>query len=119
MEGTTATCTVVGATLTLAMAVLVASAALVAVTVTVWVLPMADGAWYSPPLVIVPIAGFTDHVTAVFVVPVTAAANCCACPAARCAELGDTLTVTEGWSTTVATPFRVAGPAMVADTVRV
>jgi hypothetical protein len=31
---------------------------------------------YSPPLEIVPAAGLTDQVTAVLVVPVTAAVNC-------------------------------------------
>jgi hypothetical protein len=48
------------------------SAALVAVTVYD---PAEVGAVYKPPLVIVPPEVF--HVTAVLVVPVTAAANCC------------------------------------------
>jgi hypothetical protein len=61
---------------TLAVAILLASAALVAVTVTVCGLPSVAGAVYSPPLEIVPTAGLTDHVTAVFVVPITAAVNC-------------------------------------------
>jgi len=61
---------------TLAVAVLLVSAALVAVTVTVWGLASVAGAEYKPPLEIVPTAGLSDHVTAVFAVPVTAAVNC-------------------------------------------
>ena len=74
MEGLTATCTT-GVMITLAVAVLLASATLVAVTVTVCGLLSAAGAVYKPPLEIVPTAGLTDHVTAVLLVPVTAAAN--------------------------------------------
>jgi hypothetical protein len=55
---------------------LVESAALVAVTVTVCGMLSVGGAEYKPPLEILPTAGLTDHVTAVFVVPVTAAVNC-------------------------------------------
>jgi hypothetical protein len=65
-----------GTTVTLAVAFLVASATLVAVTVTVCGLPSVAGAEYRPALEIVPAAGFTDHVTAIFVVPITAAVNC-------------------------------------------
>jgi hypothetical protein len=65
-----------GVIVTLALAFLVVSATLVAVTVTVCGLPSAAGAVYNPPLEIVPSAGLTDHVTAVFVVPVTVAVNC-------------------------------------------
>jgi hypothetical protein len=60
----------------LAVAVLLVSAALVAVTVTVCGLLSVAGAVYRPPLEIVPTAGLTDHVTAVFVVFFTAAVNC-------------------------------------------
>jgi hypothetical protein len=60
---------------TLAVAFLLASATLVAVTVTVCGPLSAAGAVYSPPLEIVPTAGLTDHVTAVLLVPVTAAEN--------------------------------------------
>ena len=60
----------------LAVAVLLVSATLVAVTMTVCRLPSAAGAVYRPPLEIVPTAGLTDHVTAVFVIPVTVAVNC-------------------------------------------
>ena len=65
-----------GTTVILAVAILLVSAALVAVTVTVCGLLSVAGAVYRPPLEIVPTAGLTDHVTAVFVVPVTAAVNC-------------------------------------------
>ena len=75
VEGLTVTCTG-GTTLTLASAFLLASAALVAVTVTVCGPLSVVGAVYRPPLEIVPAAGLTDQVTAVLVVPVTAAVNC-------------------------------------------
>ena len=75
MDGLTVTCTG-GTTVTLAVAVLLASATLVAVTVTVCGLVSVAGAEYRPPPEIVPTAGLTDHVTAVFVVPITAAAYC-------------------------------------------
>ena len=65
-----------GTTVTLAVAVLLVSATLVAVTVTVCGLLSVAGAAYRPPLEIVPTAGLTDQVTAVFVVPVTTAVNC-------------------------------------------
>jgi uncharacterized membrane protein len=73
--GLTVTCTG-GTTVTLAVAFLLVSATLIAVTVTVCGLLTVAGAVYRPPLEIVPTAGITDHVTAVFVVPVTAAVNC-------------------------------------------
>jgi hypothetical protein len=86
--------TVTGAVIVmLATACLLGSAPLVAVTVTVCWLLSAAGAVYRPALEIVPTAGFTDQVTAIFVVPVTAAVNCCVCPAERLAVAGDTLTV--------------------------
>jgi hypothetical protein len=75
VDGLTVTCTG-GTTVTLAVAVLLVSATLVAVTVTVCGLPSVAGAEYRPPLEIVPTAGLTDHVTAILVVPVTAAVNC-------------------------------------------
>ena len=74
MDGLTVTCTT-GVIVTLAVAVFVASATLVAVTVTVCGPLSAAGAVYNPPLEMVPTAGLTDHVTAVLLVPVTAAAN--------------------------------------------
>ena len=75
MDGLTVTCTE-GTMVMLAVAVLLVSAALVALTVTVCGLLSVAGAVYRPPLEIVPTAGLTDHVTAVFVVPVTVAVNC-------------------------------------------
>jgi hypothetical protein len=75
VAGLTVTCTG-GTTVTLAVAFLLVSATLVAVTMTVCGLPSVAGAEYRPPLEIVPTAGLTDHVTAVFVVPFTAAVNC-------------------------------------------
>jgi hypothetical protein len=75
VDGLTVTCTE-GTTVTLAISFLLVSATLVAATVTVCGLLSAAGAEYRPPLEIVPTAGLTDHVTAVFVVPVTAAVNC-------------------------------------------
>jgi hypothetical protein len=59
-----------------ALAVLVLSAALVAVTVTVCCELMEDGAVNNPLVEMLPTAGLTDHVTAVFVVPVRDAVNC-------------------------------------------
>jgi hypothetical protein len=51
----------------------VESAALVAITVTVWELPIEPGAVYSPAAPMLPTTGLIDHVTAVLLVPVTAA----------------------------------------------
>jgi hypothetical protein len=65
-----------GASEITAAADFVLSAALVAVTVTEVADETVAGAEYRPALEIVPTAGFSDHVTAVFVVPVTAAVNC-------------------------------------------
>ena len=59
-----------------ALAVFVASAALIAVTITELELEIVAGAVYKPLVEIVPTAGFSDHVTAVFVAPETVAANC-------------------------------------------
>ena len=36
-----------------------------------------------------------DHVTAVLVVPVTVAENCCSAPVETCTEAGETLTLTD------------------------
>ena len=58
-------------TVTLALVDLLASATLVALTVYV---PAVLGAVYKPEAEIVP--PVADHVTAVFVVPVTDAVNC-------------------------------------------
>ena len=47
-----------------------------AVTVTVWEEDITAGAVYRP-LLIVPIAGFRPHVTAVLPIPDTVAVKCC------------------------------------------
>jgi hypothetical protein len=71
-----------GVTVTFAVADWVGSCTLVAVTVTDRGLETEAGPTYRPvfdtvPTVeLPPVAPFTDHVTAVFVVPVTAAVNC-------------------------------------------
>jgi hypothetical protein len=56
-----------------AVADFVESAALVAFTVTVWEPLIEAGAVYSPAALMLPTAGLSDHVTAVLLVPVTAA----------------------------------------------
>lgn len=85
-----------GTTTTDAVVCLLVSATLVAVTVTVVVL-ITEGACNRPPLEIVP--AVTDQVTAVFVVPCTAATNCCIAPETREIEVGDIETETDGATT--------------------
>ena len=120
MPGDTVTVTA-GVTVTLAAADLVGSCTLVAVTVT-----LSDrepgseaGPVYRPVFDTVPtgemlaIVPFTDHVTAVFVVPVTTAVNCCFCPGDKLTETGVTLTATDvrDWSmglSNLPAPFRSA-----------
>jgi hypothetical protein len=86
-------------TATDAPALLVGSATLVAVTVCP---PAVDGAVYNPPVLTVPTVLFppftpsTDQVTAVFVVPVTVAVNCCVPPSATIAVVGEMVTVIVG-----------------------
>ncbi len=100
-------------TLTLAEADLVVSAALIAVTVYV---PAVVGAVYSPVLETVP--PFADQVTAVLVVPVTVARNCCVPPVANEADVGDNETATTGVLTvTVAEADLVESALLVALTV--
>jgi hypothetical protein len=114
----------VAVTVTVALALFVVSAWLVAVT-TCW--PALDGAVYRPAVEMVPTVALppvmvsTDHVTAVFCVPVTAAWNCCVAPAAMLADVGliematlggGVVTVTE----TVAFALFVVSAALVADT---
>jgi hypothetical protein len=65
----------VGTRFIVALALFVGSAALVAVSVTACLTAIVVGAIYSP-LVIVPIAGANDQVTAVFAVPAAVAVNC-------------------------------------------
>jgi len=81
-----------GFTVTVALPDLVGSATLVAVTVTVCEVVTVDGAVYSPAVLRVPTAGLNDQFTAVFVVPVTVAVNCCVCEAVRSAVAGETET---------------------------
>src|SRR5438552_19074589 len=71
---------------TVALADLVASATLVAVTIAV-VFDVTVEAVYSPELLIVPFVAV--HVTAVLVVPVTVAVNCCVPPDATVALVGE------------------------------
>ena len=72
-----------GWSVTVAVAVLVLSAELAAVTVTVCAEASDAGAVYKPLVEMLPTEGLIDHVTAVFVDPVTDAVNCCAPPAVR------------------------------------
>ncbi len=90
--GETDTATVAGAvTVTVADADLVVSATLVAFTVYV---PPVLGAVYKPLEEIVPPVAV--QVTAVFVVPVTVAVNCCVPPVLSEATVGETVTATGG-----------------------
>ncbi len=71
---------------------------------------------YRPADEIVP--PLVDHVTAVFVVPVTVAANCCVPPVVRDADEGEIATVTAGTVTvTDADANLVVSAALVAVTV--
>jgi hypothetical protein len=54
------------------------------------------------------------HVTAVFVVPLTVAVNCCVWPSPSDAVPGTTETTTGGFSVTVAIALFVASAALVA-----
>ncbi len=72
------------------------------------------GAVYRPELEIVPTALFRDQVTAVFVVPVTAAVNCFVAPEDNVAEVGLTETATRGTRSTVAVSNFVGFAAAVA-----
>ena len=76
-----------------AVADLVVSATLVAATVTVCCELMLDGAVYSPADEIVPTLGLIDQVTAVLLVPVIVAVNCCVWFADRVAVVGLTDTL--------------------------
>jgi hypothetical protein len=62
-----------GFRVTVAATDLVESAALVALTVTVSELVIEAGAVYRPAALMLPTTGLIDHVTAVLLVPVTAA----------------------------------------------
>jgi hypothetical protein len=107
---------------TLACPDFVGSACEVAVTVTAGGLGTAVGAVYSPEVVIVPHAVPVQPVpetlqfTAVLVVPVTDALNCCFPAVETVAEAGDTETVMTGAMITVAEADLVGSAAEVAVT---
>ena len=90
------------------------SAALVALTVYV---PAVLGAVYKPELEMVPPVAL--QVTAVFVVPLTVAVNCCIVPVCTEVELGLTATMTGAGAltVTVAEADFVESAALVAVTV--
>jgi hypothetical protein len=110
---------------TVAVANLVLSATLVARTVTVFGDGATEGAAYKPVTEIVPQAApvqpvpVTVHVTAVFVVPVTVAVNCCAPPARTETFVGLTVTETTARIVTVAEADFVGSATLVAVTVTV
>jgi hypothetical protein len=58
-----------------------------------------------------------DHVTAVLLVPVTVAVNCCVAPDCTETEVGVTETVIEAVTLTVAEAVFVGSPTLVAVTV--
>jgi hypothetical protein len=118
LKGVTATLTV-GTSEIVAEALFVASAALVAVTVTLCAVKMVAGAIYKPFAVITPTDGFSAHVTPLFDVPETLAANVMLCDALRFAAPGDTETTTGGTSDTVATAVFVGSAMLVAVMVTV
>jgi hypothetical protein len=77
--------------------------------------PAVLGAVYKPELLIVP--EVADQVTAVFVVPVTVAVNCCVPPVVSDAEVGEMETATAVLTVTVAEADLVLSAALVAVTV--
>jgi hypothetical protein len=107
--------TATAVTVTVAEADLVVSATLVAVTVYV---PAVPGAVYRPLVLTVP--PVADQVTAVFVLPVTVAVNCCVEPVCMEADVGLMLTATGGGAVvtvTVADENLVVSATLVALTV--
>jgi len=101
-------------TVQVALALLVVSATLVAFTVQV---PAVLGAVYSPVEETDP--PVADQVTAVLVVPLTVAVNCCVPPVLIVALVGATLmpTMTGALTVTLALAFLVVSAALVAVTV--
>src|SRR5580704_4363625 len=101
-----------------ALADLVGSATLVAVTNSLFGEGMFRGAMNRPVVSIVPtcvlplICPATDHVTAVFAVPVTVAVNCCDAPVTRFALVGEIviLMLELGALSTTVTAFETAEP---------
>src|SRR5215467_897647 len=116
--GVTDTATV-GVSATVALADLVGSATLVAVMVTVCAEEIVAGAVYNPPVVRVPTDGFILQVTAVLLVPLTVAVNCCWPLAVRVTDTGVTDTATVGVSATVALADLVGSATLVAVMVTV
>src|SRR5579862_4870952 len=94
-----------------------------ALTVTVAGDGTIAGAVYNPPAVTVPHADpvqpvpLTLQLSAVFVLPVTVARNCCWPPTATCALVGVTLTATGAMTVTVAVDDFVPSASDVAVTV--
>jgi len=107
---------------TVALPDLVLSATEVAVTITWFGVGGLPGAVYSPLAEIAPQAApeqplpATLHVTAVFVVPTTVAANCCLRPMRTCAVAGATVTETGETMVTEAVLDLVGSAAAVAVT---
>src|SRR5271154_4770854 len=103
---------------TVALADFVGSATLVAVTNSLFGEGMFRGAMNNPVVSIVPtcvlplISPATDHVMAVFVVPVTVAVNCCDAPVTKFALVGEmvTLMLELGALSTTVTAFETAEP---------
>jgi hypothetical protein len=96
---------------------LVVLAAEVALIVTVCCAARDGGAVYNPVEEIFPTAGLNVHVTAVLLVPVTVAVNCCVPPATIDAVNGLTVTDTAGVRVTVALADLLPSAADVAFTV--
>jgi hypothetical protein len=105
-----------GVTETAALDFFVGSALLVAVTLTFTLLETV-GAVNIPLLEMVP--ALADHVTAVLLVPCTAAANCCVLPEPTVTMAGETATLIVGDALTVITAlaFLVVSAMLVAVTV--
>ena len=112
------TLTATGIKVTVAEADFVVSAWLVAVTVAVCSLAIVEGAEYKPLALTVP-APLTVHVTAVLLVLVTVAANCCVWLPYSVVVVGLTLTATGGISVTVAAADFALSAWLVAVTVAV
>src|ERR1700761_1284275 len=92
-----------GITVTVADADFVVSAWLVAVIVTVCCVATVAGALYSPAVEIAPVpAGLIDQLTAVLLVFVTVAENCCVWFAYNVAAAGVRLTAIGGIKVTIA-----------------
>ena len=95
LPGDSATLTV-GTKVTLALANFVASTTLVAVTVIACCERIDAGAVYTPAAERLPTTGLIDHVTAVFVLPETAAVNLCVAEEVRLTWPGVKATLTRG-----------------------